>query len=291
MKTYFNIKILNYQLLLLACVTCFVNGCGIVQSNKQIVASESVEPIQVIKHTNTLYWGTVNMKFPNNMSQDEYLKIRRVYYNLEKYNWRINKRDQISNAKSWQEAHLEAKNMIESTRNDVLGFEIAQETASSMLRSFFLQIKPTIEVEEAVDYYMNILIKYEYYREPNLFAQILPKLANRWTKERINEIAQKTIYENTFFFKEKFSSDNQFLLKAQQKLKIQEAKVSSENYWTLRNPVTQEEVTQANQLKENFRANLNQVINNQTKKLNHKDWGEWVFSYIDALIILDMISQ
>ncbi len=297
MKTFTKTKAAHYQLLPYSIIVMiyFLTGCGVVQTNKQILSSDTQEPIQMIQSKNTLYWGSTNMKLPNNMQHEEHMKIRQTYYkNLHRYDWRIAKMEKISSAKSWQEAHAEAKDMIESTRNDILNFEIAQETASSMLRSFFIQLEPTPEVQEAIEYYLNVLIKYGYYREPNLYAQVLPKLQSRWTKEHIKEVAIKVIYENTFFFKEKFSPDNQYLLKVQQQTKKQSASqisTADASYWVLKTPVTQEEMSEASQIKVKFRNNLDQVIKDQQKKLNHKDWGEWVFSYIDSLLVLDCLCN
>lgn len=272
-----------------------LSGCGTIQTNKETLASDSQEPVQIIQRQNTLYWGSVNMKLPSGMSDEDYQKVRKNYYTVDRFTWKMAKRDRIAGAKSWQDAHLEAKSMIEATRNDVIGFEIAQETASTMLRSFFFQLDPTPEVAEAIEYYMNVLLAYNYYREPNLFAPMLLKLQGRWSKERIQEIAKRSVYENTHFFQDKFSADTEFKLMARKQLVSKNSNQSSspaeENVWTLKTPLTSEETIEAERIKTKFRSEIPQVLAEQRKKLKPKDWGAWVFGNIESLIVLDMLAQ
>lgn len=283
------------HLLILIHVSVAAAGCGIMQTNKQTLASAPQEPIQYIQKQNTLYRGMVNMNLPKGMTDANYQKIRKEYYTVDRFTWRLAKWDRIASAQSWQEAHLEAKSMIEATRNDVLGFEIAQETASTMLRSFFFQLEPTSEVTEAIEYYMNTLLAYDYYREPNLLAQMLLKLQGRWSKERIQEIAKRSVYENTHFFKDKFSADTEFQRMAQKQLAskngTQNSSLKEDEVWTLKTPLTSEEMAQAERLKTKFRSEIPQVLAEQRKKLKPKDWGSWVFGNTESLIILDMLSQ
>lgn len=272
-----------------------ISGCGVIQTNKQTLASNSQEPIQYIQKQNVLYWGTVNMKRPKGMTDTDYQNVRKSYFTVDRFTWKMAKCDRIASATSWQDAHLEAKSMIEATRNDVLGFEIAQETASTMLRSFFFQLAPSPEVTEAIEYYMNVLLEYDYYREPNLFAPMLLKLQGRWSKERIQEIAKRSVYENTHFFKDKFSAETEFQRMAQKQLASKNASQNSspkeDEVWTLRTPLTPEETVEAKRIETQFRSEIPQVLSEQHKKLKPKDWRSWVFGHIESLIVLDLLSH
>ncbi len=98
---------------------------------------------------------------------------------------------------SWQEVHRLAIECIAKTTGTLPAFYVHQLIASTMLKTYFLLHNPTPDIQEAVGYYMNILIKYENYSDANLKSLCLPILIGYWPNEKVIEVAQKNFNNAT----------------------------------------------------------------------------------------------
>lgn len=275
-------------------VTCIISSC-VPQISKQATSPLDTEGpiIQMPETDKILFWGSVNMVMPDGITEEDCKKARMEFFKGDRLQWYANKHDHIVRSQTWQEAHMHARSIIESTKNDKIAFEIAQITASSMLRNFFFSLAPTPEVTEAIDYYMNILLSYQYYREANLFAPMLIKLKGRWSQERIREVAQKCIYENTHFFREPFSAEKQLkVLSKRQLAQNSSQEISSGTSTANQNlPNSSEESLAVERLRARFYNDVVSIIEEQKIKMKPKDKSAWVFGDSEALILLDMMTK
>ncbi len=100
--------------------------------------------------------------------------------------------------KSWQEVHKAAQECIAKTEGTFGAFHVHQMVATTMLNVYFLLQKPTPEVQQAVGYYMDVLIRHKNYLDPNVKAAILPMLIGYWSPEKIIDVAQKNFEAITY---------------------------------------------------------------------------------------------
>lgn len=105
--------------------------------------------------------------------------------------------------KSWQEVHNAAKECITKTTGTFGAFYVQQMIATTMLNTYFMMHKPTLEVQQAVGYYMDILTQHKNYLDPNLKATVLPMLIGYWSPEKIASVAQKNFEKTTNNYKAK----------------------------------------------------------------------------------------
>ncbi|MFY7999216.1 MAG: hypothetical protein ACOVSW_11530 [Candidatus Kapaibacteriota bacterium] len=129
-------------------------------------------------------------------------------------------------ANSWQEVDKLARECITKTTGTLPAFYIHQMVASTMLQTYFLLHKPTPDIQGAVGYYMDILIKYENYSKANLKAACLPMLMGYWSNEKIADAAQKNFSSVVFH---KITKEN-FLYDYSQKRYDELKKYAPEQY-------------------------------------------------------------
>jgi hypothetical protein len=98
---------------------------------------------------------------------------------------------------SWQEIHQEAQNCVRQTSQGKYAFYVQQVIATTMLNTYFTTQKPTKEVQDAVAYYIELLVAQKNYHDKNMLADLLPMLNGYWSSEKISAIARNSFERNS----------------------------------------------------------------------------------------------
>lgn len=195
-----------------------LTGCSIGENVTTDISSvNSVNIVSEIngKWKNFKLFGFV--KPPNGMSIEDFQKenqrllteyIQTVdYQNHEKVFYQ-----QLRNAQSLSQIHQATKAYfvwIEGLPS-VLMADKQQMVAQSILRTYFLDAPVTLETQQAIDYYVQLLIKHRVWGATELYAPALLSLRGYWTEEKITQTAQKLITSRF----PTFNTQNDFLTPA-----------------------------------------------------------------------------
>lgn len=95
----------------------------------------------------------------------------------------------LKNEKQWEKAHVQAESVIKDLHGHILEYYFAQQIAIEMLWSVLLPQNNNPEVQKTLGFYMEVLMKYNNYRNKVLFAAVLPRLEGYWTAAKIQTIA------------------------------------------------------------------------------------------------------
>lgn len=184
----------------------FLNSCTVTHNstNTSIADIPIAQPLKYLK--TGLFWATASPTLPQGMTIEQYKKLEASMGEGQiKYQSSIR---QIANAPSWQQAHQIAQKILEEFHDHPFAFGIEQEVSSSMLRSFFIRLEPKGEALIAMKYYMDILYRYQNFREVSLMAQMLPKMQGVWNKDQLTTASVKCLKSyNTSFARAKRSKE------------------------------------------------------------------------------------
>jgi hypothetical protein len=107
----------------------------------------------------------------------------------------------VRNSSTWQQVHYAVQQYIEETQQLPIAFVEHQQLSQGTLRGYLLREETTPELQQALEYYMNVLIKYKSFGPKTLLAHTLLKLRGHWTNEQISAVAQH-ILDSTKIFME-----------------------------------------------------------------------------------------
>ncbi|MBD1207394.1 MAG: hypothetical protein H9535_03115 [Ignavibacteria bacterium] len=187
----------NFQGLLLIFASCasitLVTSCVVTTptSNKN-------SPDVVGGYAENTNFG-IPIQTPLGMSVDKHTQLDGYYFTSKKYDaigfnrWL----DVAARANDWHSPDQLGRAVVKGVENDPLEFHIAQWISYSMLRGFLLKQDPTREVKEAVAYHLNILHKYNSFRDAKVIFQSLERLQGFWTDEQISKFS-----DDVFQFRE-----------------------------------------------------------------------------------------
>ena len=99
--------------------------------------------------------------------------------------------------RDWRYADQLGIAVIKGAENDPIEFHVSQWISYSMLRGFLLKQEGTPEVKGAIAYHLNILHKYNSFRDAKVVFQALERLHGFWTEEQISKYA-----DDVFQFRE-----------------------------------------------------------------------------------------
>lgn len=193
-------KIINHYIGIIAApiLSFTVVGCSF--SNNVTTETVPAKAISEIngQSKNFKLFGFV--KPPNGMSVEDFEKedqrllteyMQTVdYQNHEKIFYQ-----QLRNAQSFSQIHHATKAYfvwVESLPS-VLIADKQQMVAQSVLRTYFLDAPITLETQQAIEYYVELLIKHRVWGATELYAPALLSLRGYWTDEKITQTAQKLV--------------------------------------------------------------------------------------------------
>lgn len=191
MKTY------NYQSLLLIFASCasllLITSCVVTtptsNKNNSDVVSGYAENLNF----------EIPVQTPLGMSSEKHIELDIYYFTSKKYDaigfnrWL----DVAARANDWHSPDQLGRAVVKGVENDPLEFHIAQWISYSMLRGFLLKQEGTPEVKGAIAYHLNILHKYNSFRDAKVVFQALERLHGFWTEEQISKYA-----DDVFQFRE-----------------------------------------------------------------------------------------
>lgn len=96
-------------------------------------------------------------------------------------------------ATTWQQAHkatIEYFATISSVPNTLWAY---QETAQDILFDYLLHQSPTVELQQTIEFYLNILLQYRNYHIYEIIGKSLLSLKGYWSDEKIAQTAKKVI--------------------------------------------------------------------------------------------------
>lgn len=161
------IKIFNYLfgLTLLSLVTsCAVSNMGD-NSSELVVTKTSLEESRLTYHSsgrNSLPLSS-SIALPESLAKLSPTEIDNVIREGSNKNELKILRDfsfAAVKAKSWQEVDQLAQESIRKTIGSFASFHVHQMIATTMLNTYFLMLKPSLDVQKAVGFYMDVLIKH-----------------------------------------------------------------------------------------------------------------------------------
>jgi hypothetical protein len=191
------------------------SSCGVSQSTMTNEISTIAAKEQVKKEQFRLSGYSVTPKFPYETLEDrdayfgdgDRLAIRQEIKDEHFKKEFAGKISQafyaIVNATTWQAAHQSAMRYLglkkEANVPDLHSIE--QLTAQSMLRYFFLDPPLSREKQQAIEYYLNILLRYNNHAYILMNAECLVRLQGYWTNEQVADVARQALRTTRSWFK------------------------------------------------------------------------------------------
>ncbi|MFY8000895.1 MAG: hypothetical protein ACOVSW_20045 [Candidatus Kapaibacteriota bacterium] len=186
----------SFLLVCIVIASCSSNNLGS-NSNDIIDITSNIQSI----HKNvdgSLTMSSVIIPPDPTLSDEKRRKLFRDYLETpEDYVIKKFARD-ATKMESWSQVHGAAQECINKTAQGYYAFYAHQLIATTMLNTYFLLQKPTPDVQKAVGYYMDILVKYQNYADPNLKSAMLSILIGYWSPDKIAEVAQKN-YDHSVY--------------------------------------------------------------------------------------------
>jgi hypothetical protein len=187
-------KHIVYLLLLMVCLSsCAVN-------NSQITEVILPESSPAIKAPKDFTISTFVVQTPNNIDYFDFIQTY-TRNNIKEFLKRSEiieaQERKIRSARSWRESHIIAQNFANEIPQLHLSFDVHQNLASAMLYYVLLEEEPTVEVQKAIEYYLNILLEYKNYQEANILARSLIKLQGFWSDDKISNLSNEIINDYT----------------------------------------------------------------------------------------------
>lgn len=273
----------NALTVLLLALPIVLSNCA--PSNNTIHAIESTDkPLiqtQVSKNReNFNYWAVHDPTLPDGMTRNEFLILDKRFReeSYEKY-YQITR--DIMESPTWQIADQHAKEYLRMTENHYYAFCIQQEVASTMLRTFFMDVKPNEEVIAAITFYMNILQKYQYYREVNLFIQILPKFKGFWTEQQIQELANLCVQSYNRRYSKNITAETYFKNLAEKQIAERGDYIGS----------AQAQTADKSQVIEKLKKDFQQTLSTRAESYKHLKQSEWFHPKDENIVTLSLITD
>jgi hypothetical protein len=172
-----------------------LTGCAGNLNKSAITEETDINPSKLISSPLRDCFGSMqDAQSPPGVSAEGSYKMIKDYYDAAPNKQSMHNKimRNISLANSWQQAHGMSQQYLESTKNELIAFNIRQAVATGMLRTFLMDEDVTPEVIKAIEFYMDILQQEKYYGEPNLIATILYKMKPYWPANRIRPIATQS---------------------------------------------------------------------------------------------------
>jgi hypothetical protein len=131
------------------------------------------------------------------MNKVEYQNHEKMFY------------QQLRNAKTFGQIHQITKEYFHWVETLPLMLVLYKEqmVSQTILRTYFLDAPITIENQQAIEYYVELLIKHRVWDATELYAPALLSLRGYWTEEKIAQTAQ-TLIKNRF---PSFNTQSDFL--------------------------------------------------------------------------------
>jgi hypothetical protein len=260
--------------------SCGVNGSGLQSTSAKFENQrELVQPM----YSSPTYRFAFPLTLPEGMSNQTWETIFDNYTHSPKTLHHGEMMNKIRQAKTWQEADVLGRKLIQDLEKEEVSFFAQQQIASGMLRSFFIHEEVTPETQRMMAFYMDMLIRNKYFSEPSLFAQILPKLQGYWENQKISEIAKKSVPYGAKIYAlwkgQPFTLENYFLAQAQS-LK---ASNSTENSNTLQ--------ATALELRNKFQQNIPLEASKLKTKYEREDWSSSTHLSFEDTVILALLAE
>lgn len=287
-------KHINYYILISLAV--LASACGVTnqtQQNTVPTAALSNDPVVTKLENNRIFIWAALVSLPEGMTQDDYSDVYRQYLKSVEYQQHERIIRTISTTNSWREAHQFTQKFISETRDDRFTFIHQQYAAASILRNFFMYIKPSRESQEVMAYYLDILKRYKSFQEINLIVQILPKMQGYWTDEKITEYAKVAIGDyNTRrsipITGQPFSTEKYFTEKAQNLVKSG----NSLNSVNGASSVSDSDIREtAKKLRTSFVGDIDTMLDKARTFDTNKFSRDWLIPKWDSIVLLGLLAE
>lgn len=172
-----------------------VSSCG--TSNNASLQQANEPPSFASSMAKTLW---VENAPPQGMTTEQYQYLRKQYWRDDKYD-NIGFKNWIKSAEKesdWHVVENEGRSVVERVRGkeQVFIHEVHRFIAANMLREFLLAAPPTIEVQKAMGYYLDLLVEHNYFKEPKILADALPRMRGYWSDSKITATARACVEYN-----------------------------------------------------------------------------------------------
>ncbi len=132
------------------------------------------------------------VQLPNGIKEEDFENYRRAKILNSRANTKVfNLVMNLQKINSWQEADKQARVCLEGIKNEEDAWYHSQMVAATMVKTYLLSLPPDLEVQRAVEFYINTLFQYNNYNEVVMIARALPMLKGYWTNEKLYQVALK----------------------------------------------------------------------------------------------------
>lgn len=190
MKTQFYSKT-STAIWMVAIILPFLMSCsttGNVTVSSSTLSSTVTSDLVISEPANKVFFGSIT--YPDNMSildqEDIHWAFKREKTLQIAYSKLVHTAQGIQD---WRGIHSEAQRLIESSRDGQFELIISQLVSANILRHFFVNAEVNPEMQKAAEYYLDILVKYNAFKEKRIFAKMLPKMKGFWANQKISDIA------------------------------------------------------------------------------------------------------
>jgi hypothetical protein len=124
---------------------------------------------------------------------DEIHKMESEYHNAHPEIWKQKETflERMAQVTDWKQAHQLTQEFIQATQQTTLAFDYQQRCAVAMLNTFLLHQQPTGDVQQAVEYYVTILLTHKGFDDIVLLSKSLLVLRGLWGNEKIIQTSQE----------------------------------------------------------------------------------------------------
>lgn len=181
MKTYSYLITTALSMLLVCCAT---------QSNIQSGSSQNSDIATLTDYkgvSGKSFSLAAFMKFPDGMSSSDFAEQVSTFQNSPETALANKFLEEVSNKNKWQDIDRLARNFVNEVRGKQYAWYYHQAVAAGILGQYLTVQPPTIEVQKAIEYYLDLLLYYKTYNEVITFSKALPMLNGYWSNERLLE--------------------------------------------------------------------------------------------------------
>ncbi len=173
----------------------FISSCSLPNNSLQTSSQANTinEPVSLV---NDDAKTNVELEFggfvepPNGMTKEEFNKqILEILVSPDSKTFKQVRSKISSNSKDWDNTDKLLREYLQSSQNTVFAWYFHQLVAATVLDRFLINMPVTPKVQKDIEFYLNVLLRYNNYNEIVTVSKALPMLVGYWSDAQIRSVS------------------------------------------------------------------------------------------------------